>query len=133
MMEMRAWANENGYADVYSQYSADVEELKKQLDEEGLPTNGSTFEVRLEGIQSQYPELFSEDLDDEDEDLTIYLDTANLQAGTDRKTIDLPPRYRDRVQAIMDDPDLDPEDREQMLRQVEEDLENDPEIIEALR
>ena len=133
MKDLRAWAQKNGYESIYSQYASDVEALNEQLEQEGLPSNGSTFEARLAGIQSQYPELFGDDPDGEDEDLAIYLDTEHLQAYTDENTIDLPPRYKDRVQAIMDDETIDPEDREQMLRQIEADLESDPEIIEALR
>ena len=133
MKDLRAWAQENGYTETYNQYAADVEALNEQLEQEGIPSNGSTFEARLAGIQSQYPELFGDDPDGEDEDLAIYLDTTNLQAYTDSQTIDLPPRYRERVQAIMDNEELDPEDRERMLRQIEADLEADPEIVEALR
>lgn len=67
------------------------------------------------------------------EEMSICLDTEYMQAYTTEKTIDLPPRYREHVQAIMDDETIDPEDREQMLRQIEADLEADPEIVEALR
>jgi len=179
---LKEWANNNGLADVYTAYEADVDAMVEGLQAEGLPTSGSTYEVRLEAIRERYPELFGEqevtDAADstapvadhegmvkahqeyeawerteearafmekhlppeayqeflrdraQQDDLQIYLDTEHLQVYTADKTINLPIRYRERVLVILEDEDID---QEEALRQVEADLEADPDIIEALR
>ncbi len=60
---LKEWANNNGLADVYTAYEADVDAMVEGLQAEGLPTSGSTYEVRLAAIRERYPELFG----DEDE------------------------------------------------------------------
>lgn len=61
MSNLKEWAQENGFSDVYAAYEADVDAMVEGLQAEGLPTAGSTYEVRLAAIRERYPELFGDD------------------------------------------------------------------------
>ena len=67
MTNLEKWCIKNGISELYNQYSADVEAMQEELDNEGFPGSGSEFELRLEGIRGCYPELFDEELFNEAE------------------------------------------------------------------
>ena len=69
MTNLREWAINNGLESEYNQYSADVDAMVDALEEQGLPSHGSTYEALLEGIRSCYPELFGEDGENPDDNL----------------------------------------------------------------
>lgn len=58
---MREWARFAGLEVLYDQYLGEVDDLMQELEEEGLPSYGSTYEIRLEALRAFYPELFGED------------------------------------------------------------------------
>ena len=64
MMTLKAWAEANGLADVYAAYKTDLDATREELEQEGLPSNGSTYELRVEALERMYPELFGDDDDD---------------------------------------------------------------------
>ena len=64
MMTLKAWAEQNGLADVYAAYKTDLDATREELEQEGLPSNGSTYELRVEALERMYPELFGDDDDD---------------------------------------------------------------------
>lgn len=64
MMTLKAWAEQNGLADVYAAYKTDLDATREELNAEGLPSNGSTYELRVEALERMYPDLFGEDEDD---------------------------------------------------------------------
>lgn len=53
--------------EIRKMYLEDVASLENELMEEGFPSHGSTYEVRLSAIQSLYPELFGDDEEEEKE------------------------------------------------------------------
>ena len=65
---MMAWAKENGLEDLYKQYLEECDEIAEQCEEEGYPSHGSNYDLRIENLQKSYPELFAEQEDLERED-----------------------------------------------------------------
>lgn len=59
-MGLKEWAKENGLEELYNQYRKEVEEIEKQCEEEGYPSHGSNYELRVENLQKNYPELFGD-------------------------------------------------------------------------
>ena len=59
-MTMREWVKVNNLEDVYNEYLDAVDRMEDELEQEGLPSCGSTYELRLEAIRKQYPELWPE-------------------------------------------------------------------------
>lgn len=65
---MMTWAKENGLEDLYKQYLEECDEIAEQCEEEGYPSHGSNYDLRIENLQKSYPELFAEQEDLERED-----------------------------------------------------------------
>lgn len=59
-MTLYEYAQNNGLQAVYAAYMADVDALEDDLQAEGLPSNGSTYEARIAAIRERYPELFDD-------------------------------------------------------------------------
>ena len=55
---MRAWAKAHGLEKLYNQYLADCEAISQQCEEEGYPSHGANYEIRVEQLEKDYPELF---------------------------------------------------------------------------
>lgn len=55
---MREWARKNGLEEVYDQYLADCEAISRQCEEEGYPSHGANYELRVTQLEQYYPELF---------------------------------------------------------------------------
>lgn len=66
-MSLKEWAEVNGLTEVYNQYVEDCEEISEQCVQEGYPSRGSNYELRVEGLRQSYPELFAADDEDEEE------------------------------------------------------------------
>lgn len=60
-MSLKEWAEENGLSDVYSQYKQECEDIAEQCEAEGYPGNGENYELRVESLRKDYPELFGEE------------------------------------------------------------------------
>lgn len=61
---MMTWAKENGLEDLYKQYLEECDEIAEQCEEEGYPSHGSNYDLRIENLQKSYPELFAEQEED---------------------------------------------------------------------
>ena len=59
-MTMREWAHEHGLEDLYDQYLEECRQISEQCVEEGYPSNGSNYELRVEALEQYYPELFGD-------------------------------------------------------------------------
>ena len=66
-MNMRAWAIANGLEDRYNQYLEDCCQIAADCEAEGYPSHGSNYELRVDALEEDYPDLFGDD-PDEDED-----------------------------------------------------------------
>lgn len=55
---MREWAEANGYEHLYDEYTARCEAIADQCEAEGYPAHGSNYDLRVEQLQAEYPELF---------------------------------------------------------------------------
>lgn len=56
----------NDYIDrLWEQFNAECEEIARQCEEEGYPSHGSNYELRVDNLMESYPELF--DFDDKDD------------------------------------------------------------------
>ena len=55
---MRKWAQENGYEKIYEEYLTRCEAIADQCEADGYPANGSNYDLRVEQLQADYPELF---------------------------------------------------------------------------
>lgn len=60
-MSLREWAEKNGLGDVYAEYREKRDAIADQCEAEGYPSHGSNYELRVELLQSSYPELFGEE------------------------------------------------------------------------
>jgi hypothetical protein len=59
-MKMREWAREHGLEDLYDQYLEECRQISEQCVEEGYPSHGSNYELRVEDLEQYYPELFGD-------------------------------------------------------------------------
>lgn len=64
-MEIEKWARANGLGDVYAEYLAECEAIAEQCEEEGYPSHGNNYELRVAQLQRYYPELFGDDEEEE--------------------------------------------------------------------
>lgn len=53
-------AKENGLEELYNQYRKEVEDIERECEEEGYPTNGSNYELRIGNLRRYYQELFDD-------------------------------------------------------------------------
>ena len=60
MTTLKDWAYKNGFGALYEIYSKDCDEIAAQCAEEGYPAYGSNYELRIENLKRDYPELFEE-------------------------------------------------------------------------
>ena len=60
MTTLKDWAYKNGFGALYENYSKDCDEIAAQCAEEGYPAYGSNYELRIENLKRDYPELFEE-------------------------------------------------------------------------
>jgi len=60
-MSMKEWAKKNGLENLYNQYLEECDEIAEQCEMEGKPSHGEDYDLRVEVLQSRYPELFSEE------------------------------------------------------------------------
>lgn len=58
---MMKWAKEHGLEDLYKQYLEEVKEIEEECYEEGFPSNGDTFDLRVEALKRSYPELWGDE------------------------------------------------------------------------
>ena len=56
------------YDEALSQYIAECDIIADQCSEEGYPSHGSNYELRVEAIQADYPEIFDPYYYDDDPD-----------------------------------------------------------------
>lgn len=61
ILNIKEWAEAHGYGDLYKQYEQELLEIEEGCEEEGYPSNGCNYELRVERLQEMYPELFGED------------------------------------------------------------------------
>lgn len=61
MNNLKKWAYENGYAELYEEYVEECAEISARCEEEGYPSHGSNYELRVEALREYYPELFGDD------------------------------------------------------------------------
>lgn len=59
-MTMREWAEANGLTDRYNQYLEDCRQISEQCVEEGYPSHGSNYDLRVADLEQYYPELFGD-------------------------------------------------------------------------
>lgn len=52
------------YDKLYAEYEAACERIAEECEEEGYPSHGSNYELRVERLRESYPELFEEDEDE---------------------------------------------------------------------
>lgn len=60
-MSLRKWAEKNGLDDIYTEYREKCNAIAEECETEGYPSHGSNYELRVELLQSSYPELFGEE------------------------------------------------------------------------
>lgn len=58
---LKNWAEANGYGNLYAEYTARCEAIADQCEAEGYPANGSNYDLRVERLQADYPELFGDE------------------------------------------------------------------------
>ena len=58
---MMKWAKKHGLEDLYKQYLEEVKEIEEECYEEGFPSNGDTFDLRVEALKRSYPELWGDE------------------------------------------------------------------------
>lgn len=56
---MKKWAEQNGLSELYDQYLTACEKIAEECENESYPANGSNYDLRVELIQKNYPELFA--------------------------------------------------------------------------
>lgn len=56
------------YAKLEAEYEADCERIAAECEEEGYPSHGSNYELRVERLREIYPELFADDEDGEEDE-----------------------------------------------------------------
>lgn len=56
------------YEEALAEYIAECDSISDQCIEEGYPSHGSNYELRVEAIQPDYPELFDPYYYDDDPD-----------------------------------------------------------------
>lgn len=66
-MTLKEWAEENGLADSYRRYKDACLEIEMECVEEGYPSRGSNYEMRVEQLQYSFPELFPELFENEED------------------------------------------------------------------
>ncbi len=71
-MGMKEWAERNGLGEVYAEYKADCEAIAEQCEEEGYPSHGSNYELRVARLRESYPELFGDDEEEGEERVALY-------------------------------------------------------------
>ena len=59
--KMKKWAVDNGLGELYAQYEKECDEIAAQCEEEGYPSHGSNYELRVADLERDYPELFGEE------------------------------------------------------------------------
>ena len=56
----------NDYIDrLWEQFNAECAEIARQCEEEGYPSHGSNYELRVDNLMESYPELFDFDNDED--------------------------------------------------------------------
>lgn len=55
------------YEEALAEYNADCEAIAEQCEAEGYPANGNNYELRCSQLEQDYPELFGEDEEEEEE------------------------------------------------------------------
>lgn len=58
---MRKWAREHGLETLYDEYLDECRRISEECVAEGYPSHGSNYELRVEALQQDYPELFGDD------------------------------------------------------------------------
>ena len=66
-MPLKEWAEKNGLEDSYFRYKEDCLAIEIECEEEGYPGHGSNYEIRVEQLQYNYPELFPELYENEED------------------------------------------------------------------
>lgn len=61
MTTLKDWAYNNGFGALYESYNKACDEIAVQCTEEGYPAYGSNYELRVENLKRDYPELFKEE------------------------------------------------------------------------
>ena len=129
---MMAWAKENGLEDLYKQYLEECDEIAEQCEEEGYPSHGSNYDLRIESLQKSYPELFAE----QEEELEREEDLKDTELEMCRDVLN-------RTAYINDDGDLLDENMKPVLtedgkthnyifdRDMQQAMELDPSLHEA--
>lgn len=59
-MTLREWAKENGLEDRYNQYHAECEAASEYCEAQGYPSTGSNYELMVDEIRKNYPDLFED-------------------------------------------------------------------------
>ena len=49
------------YEEAMAAYNKECEEIALQCEEEGYPSHGSNYDLRVEALQPYYPEIFGEE------------------------------------------------------------------------
>ena len=56
------------YEEAMRAYKEDCARIAEQCEEEGYPSHGSNYELRVDNLEGDYPELFDPDYWEEEED-----------------------------------------------------------------
>lgn len=52
------------YDKLWQEYTEEYDRIAEECEEEGYPSHGSNYEMRVERLRESYPELFEEDEDE---------------------------------------------------------------------
>lgn len=58
---LEAWSIARGLEDSYYEYRDGCRAIAKECEEEGYPSHGANYELRVENLRKRYSELFEED------------------------------------------------------------------------
>ena len=61
---------------LWEEFKEECEEIARQCEEEGYPSHGSNYELRVDSLKESYPELFSQNDEDHDID-TDFLEKTH--------------------------------------------------------
>lgn len=59
-MTLKEWAIANGLEEQYKQFRAECDEASEYCEEQGYPSTGENYELMVENIKKNYPDLFED-------------------------------------------------------------------------
>ena len=60
-MSFKEWAKANGLEERYNKFLEECDMIAEKCAEEGYPSHGSNYELRVEELEKDYPDLFGDD------------------------------------------------------------------------